>query len=104
MANNTPILYITFARSEYARKTFDAIKLAKPKRLYFYSNKARINNIEEIRNNNEIRSYIDEIDWPCKLETFFRDEYVDIYTSLFLRSLLNIHRSYLISQRSMLTS
>jgi hypothetical protein len=78
----TPVLYITFARPEYARQSFDAIKKVKPKTLYFYSNKGRSDKPEELIRNNEIRSYVNEIDWECNLKLFFRDEYVDIYTSL----------------------
>lgn len=77
------ILFITFARPEYARKSFDQIKKAKPSKLYFYSNKARTENQDEVSRNEEVRSYIQEIDWDCELKTFFRDEYVDIYTSIF---------------------
>jgi hypothetical protein len=77
-----PVLYMTFARPEYARQSFNAIKKAKPKKLYFYSNKARTENFDEIKRNKEIRNYINEIDWDCNLKTWFRDEYVDIYTSL----------------------
>jgi len=77
-----PVLFITFARLEYARKTFDAIKLAKPAKLYFYSNKARSDRPEEFVQNDHIREFIKEINWECDLQTFFRDEYVDIYTSL----------------------
>jgi hypothetical protein len=76
------VLIATFARPEYARQTFDAIKKAQPKKLYFYSNKAREDKPEEIARNNEIRAYVDEIDWECELKTYFRDEYVDVFTSL----------------------
>lgn len=79
---NTPILYETFARPEYARKSFDAIKKAKPRVLYFYSNKARSDRPDEIKRNDEIRSYVKEIDWDCDLHTFFREDYVDVFTSL----------------------
>lgn len=79
---NIPVLFITFARPEYARQTFDGIKQAKPTKLYFYSNKARMDNPIELDNNNLIRSFINEIDWQCELKTYFRDEHVDIYTSL----------------------
>jgi len=79
---NSPVLFITFVRPEYARQSFDAIKIAKPCKLYFYSNKGRTEKPEEIENNNIIRSYINEIDWECELKTYFREEYVDIYTSL----------------------
>lgn len=78
----TPILFITFARPEYARRVFDAIKTSKPKVLYFYSNHARDNRPDEVRRNADIRKMVDEIDWECDLHTWFRDEYVDIYTSL----------------------
>ena len=78
----TPVLFMSFSRPDYARKTFDAIKQAKPQILYFYSNKARTDRPDEIARNEEIRNYISEIDWDCDLKTWFRDEYVDVYTSL----------------------
>jgi hypothetical protein len=82
MKTHTPVLFITFARLDYARKTFDAIKSAKPEVLYFYSNKARSEHSTEVTANAKIREFVDEIDWKCDLHTFFRDEYVDVYTSL----------------------
>lgn len=78
----TPVLYITFARPEYASQSFAAIKKAQPKKLYFYSNKARSDRPDEVARNEEVRSYINQIDWDCKVKTWFREEYVDVYTSL----------------------
>lgn len=78
---NTPVLFETFIRDDLARQVFDALKKAKPRKLYFYSNKGREKN-NEIERNNRIRSWIDEIDWDCELHTFFREECVDVYTSL----------------------
>lgn len=78
----TPVLFITFCRPEYARQTWKGIKAAQPKTLYFYSNKGRAEKEGEVERNNVIRSYINEIDWECDLHTFFREECVDIYTSL----------------------
>lgn len=78
----TPVLYITFARPEYARQSFAAIKKAQPKKLYFYSNKARADKPDEVARNEEVRSYIKEIDWDCELKTWFREDYVDVFTSL----------------------
>ncbi len=78
----TPVLFITFARPDYARKTFEGIKAAKPEKLYFYSNKGREDIVGEVNRNEEIRSYIKEIDWDCELHTFFRDECVDVYNSI----------------------
>ena len=79
---NTPVLYMTFARSEYARESWNAIKNAEPKTLYFYSNKARIDNAKEVEENEIIRSFVKEIDWDCDLHVWFREEYVDVYQSL----------------------
>ncbi|OGU61906.1 MAG: hypothetical protein A2455_15830 [Ignavibacteria bacterium RIFOXYC2_FULL_35_16] len=78
----TAILFITFARDEYARLTFDQIKKAKPGKLYFYSNKARCEYPEEIKKNGVIRAFINEIDWECDLKIFFREKHADVYTSL----------------------
>lgn len=79
---NTPVLFITFSRPEYAREVFNQIKSAKPSKLYFYNNKAREELQDEVSRNEIIRLFVDEIDWDCDLKTFFRDTYVDIYTSL----------------------
>ena len=77
-----PVLYITFCRPDYARRSFDAIKKAQPRKLYFYSNKAREDRPDEVRRNEEVRSFVKEIDWECELKTWYRDEYVDIFTSI----------------------
>lgn len=78
----TPVLFITFVRPDYARQTWEGIKAAKPKTLYFYSNKGRLEKDGEIERNEEIRSYVKEIDWDCDLHTWFRDECVNVYDSL----------------------
>lgn len=78
----TPVLFITFIRTDYARQTWEGIKEARPKTLYFYSNKGRAEKEGEVECNNEIRSYINEIDWECNLHTWFRDECVNVYDSL----------------------
>ncbi|NOU48459.1 MAG: hypothetical protein HOO86_15575 [Bacteroidales bacterium] len=80
---DTPVLFITFARPDYARKSFEAIKQAKPKNLYFYNNKGREDNENELKLNREVKDLINKVDWPCNLRTFFREDHVDIYTSLF---------------------
>ena len=78
----TAVLFETYIRDDYARIAFDAIKKAQPQKLYFYSNKAREDHPDDVRRNELIRSWVKEIDWDCDLHTFFREEYVDQYTSL----------------------
>jgi hypothetical protein bacD2_18352 len=79
---DVPVLYIAFARPEYARQSFNAIKAAKPKKFYFYSNKGREGHGDEIERNEQVRSMLKEVDWDCELHTWFREESVDVYTSL----------------------
>ncbi len=78
----SPVLFITFARPEYASRSFEGIRKAKPASLYFYSNLARAGIEQERQNNLKVRELINRIDWECELHTFFRTEHVDIYTSL----------------------
>jgi hypothetical protein len=78
----TPVLYITFARPEYASKSFEAIKKSKPKKLYFYSNKARDDKPDEVKRNLLVRSYIDQIDWDCDVKTWFREAMLVCITSI----------------------
>ena len=78
----TPVLFVTFVRPDYARQTWEGIKATKPKTLYFYSNKGRAEKEGEVERNNEIRSYINEIDWDCDLHIFFREECVNVYDSV----------------------
>ena len=77
-----PVLFETYIRVDTARKVWEQIKVAQPLKLYFYSNKALISKSDDVRKNNEIRSWVKEVDWPCEVHTFFREEQVDQYTSL----------------------
>jgi hypothetical protein len=78
----TPVLFITFCRPEYARQTWDGIKAAHLKH-YIFIRKGAFREGSEIERNNEIRSYINEIDWECELHTWFRDTVVLEFTNLF---------------------
>lgn len=77
----SPVLFITYTRVDSARQVWDAIKKVQPKILYFYSNRAPLDNSEQLKNNDEIRSWINEINWDCNVHTFFREKQVDVYTS-----------------------
>ena len=77
-----PVLFICFARPEYARRTFEAIKKNKPHKLYFYSNKGREEYGDEMQRNDEVRNLINEVDWNCDLHKWFREECVNVYESV----------------------
>lgn len=80
--SDIPVLFIAFARPQFARKVFDVIKRAEPKKLYFYCDKARHGDLEELERNNIIRDYIKEISWDCNLKTWFRDENIGVDPSM----------------------
>ena len=82
MQNEAPVLFIVFARPEYAKITFEAIRKTKPKKLYFYSNIARDEYPDEIQRNTEVRSLINEVDWECDLQKYFRSDYVTAGVSI----------------------
>lgn len=71
---NIPILFITFKREDYARKVFERIKMIKPKKFYFYSDRPNKDQLEDIKNNETIRNFVNEINWDCELHKFFRVE------------------------------
>ncbi|GAP42354.1 hypothetical protein TBC1_11483 [Lentimicrobium saccharophilum] len=79
---NIPVLFIPFARPVYARQTFEAIKKAKPVKLYIYIDKARKDHPDEIIGNNEVAGLINDVDWECDLKTFVREENVGVYKSI----------------------
>lgn len=72
---NSPILFIVFNRLDTTKIVFDAIKKAKPSRLYITADGARAQKDNELKNVNSIREYLlKEIDWECEVKTLFRDE------------------------------
>jgi len=80
--DDIPVLFIPFARMEYARLTFDAIRGVQPKKLYFYCDRAREEESMKAEGNKMVRSLVDEIDWDCKLKIWFRNENMGAYVSM----------------------
>ena len=70
----TPILFIIFNNLHVSKKTFEKIKKIKPAHLYISADGPRLSRLGEDLLCLEARELIDEIDWPCNLKTFFRDE------------------------------
>ncbi|MEK6477327.1 nucleotide-diphospho-sugar transferase [Catalinimonas sp. 4WD22] len=73
MPFHTPILFIIFNRPKPTQQVFNAIKQAKPTKLYVAADGPRENKHEEALCN-ETRAVIQQIDWDCKVKTLFRDK------------------------------
>lgn len=70
----TPVLFLIFNRYDTTQQVFEAIKKARPPRLYIASDGAREYKENELTNVQEIRDYVlTNIDWQCEVKTLFRD-------------------------------
>jgi hypothetical protein len=71
----TPVLFLIFNRLDTTKKVFAEIRKAKPKKLFIASDGPRNNEPGEREKVEGIRRYIlENIDWPCKVKTLFRDK------------------------------
>lgn len=71
----TPILFLTFNRLDTTKRIFEAIKKARPKKLYVASDGPRANVQGEGSKVKEVRDFIESnIDWECEVKTLFRDK------------------------------
>lgn len=74
-ALKTAVLFLVFNRLDTTKQVFQAIRQAKPPRLYVAADGARANREGESEKVQAVRDYvIQNIDWECKVETLFRDE------------------------------
>jgi hypothetical protein len=71
---NTAVLFIIFNRTDTATKVFDAIKAARPERLYIAGDGPRKDVHADEINCNEARNIVTKIDWDCEVHTLFRQE------------------------------
>lgn len=67
----TPVLFIAFNREEPARMVMEAIRQARPPRLYFACDGPR--NESERERCEKVRALVSMVDWECELRTKFSD-------------------------------
>ena len=74
-ALNTPVLFLVFNRLDTSTKVLEAIRNAKPTRLYIAADGARESRADEEQKVQEVRKYIlGNIDWDCEVKTLFREK------------------------------
>lgn len=71
---HTAVLMVIFNRPQTTKIVFEAIRKAKPPRLYVAADGPRIGVDSDIVNCREAREIIKGVDWSCEVKTFFRDE------------------------------
>jgi len=67
------VLFIVFNRPDTTLKVFEAIRAAKPPKLYVAADGPRLNRDGEKDLCNKVRQIATAVDWPCELKTLFSD-------------------------------
>ena len=71
----TAVLFLVFNRLDTTTQVFEAIRLAKPPRLYIASDGARGSREGEKVTVQAVRDYVlSHIDWDCEVKTLFREQ------------------------------
>jgi len=70
----TAVLFLVFNRPESTAQVFDAIRKAKPPRLYVAADGPRDDCAGEPERVAKVREISTAVDWPCELKTLFRDK------------------------------
>jgi hypothetical protein len=73
MRCQTPIVFIIFRRPEVTAKVFEAIRQAKPKKLFVIADGPRSEKPEEAKLCAQTRSIIERIDWECQVFKRYSD-------------------------------
>jgi hypothetical protein len=71
---NTAVLLLVFNRPDTTSKVFEAIRQAKPPRLYVAADGARAGRVGEAELVAKVREIATAVDWPCEVRTLFRDK------------------------------
>jgi len=71
---NTPVLFLIFNRPEPTQKIFSEIKKARPSRLFVAADGPKSGNKDDIKNCQQARDIISQVDWECELKTLFREK------------------------------
>jgi len=70
----TALLFLVFNRPDTTAQVFEAIRKAKPPRLYVAADGPRANREGEAEKCTKVREIATAVDWPCEVKTLFREE------------------------------
>jgi hypothetical protein len=70
----TAVLFLVFNRPDTTAQVFEAIRKAKPPRLYVAADGPRANREGEVEKVAKVREIATAVDWPCEVKTLFREE------------------------------
>lgn len=71
---NTAVLFLVFNRPDATSRCFEAIRAARPARLYVAADGPRPDREGEAERCDQVRTIATNVDWPCQVRTLFRSE------------------------------
>lgn len=81
-ASDTPILLIIFNRPDTTKRVLEAIRKARPKRLFIAADGPRVDRPDDAKRCDEARKIATAVDWPCQVETLFQDKNLGCKTAV----------------------
>jgi hypothetical protein len=69
----SPVLFVVFNRPDTTSRVFEAIRAARPPKLYVAADGPRAARPEESARCEQVRRIATAVDWPCEVRTLFRD-------------------------------
>lgn len=70
----TPVLFLVFNRPHETAKVFEAIRQARPERLYIACDGPREDRLDETKQCQEVRDIVQAVDWGGEIKTLFRSQ------------------------------
>lgn len=67
------VLFLVFNRPSTTRQVFEAIRMARPPKLYISADGPRVNRPGEVQACIEVRNITSAVDWPCEVKTLYRE-------------------------------
>lgn len=74
MKKTQAVLFLIFNRLDTASRVFEAIREARPFRLYIAADGPRLHKLGELEACISVRRLVTQIDWPCEIHTLFREQ------------------------------
>jgi hypothetical protein len=70
---SVPVLLLAFSRPDTTAVVLDSLRAVRPERLFFAVDGPRPDRQGERERVTQVRRLVQRIDWPCRVETLFRD-------------------------------
>ena len=74
MSTDTALLFLVFNRPDTTKQVFDAIRQARPQKLYVAADGHRVEKEREKQKVKEVRDIATNVDWECEVKTLFHDQ------------------------------